>query len=273
MLKLVHSLGVKEVVLPFTAPLILAADLERTMSTLGRVLRIRQAMTHRNLGSDLIEANSAETTHCASEVFVYKIVGEANRLENLCTGVGRNCGDAHFGHDLQYALARRLDVVPNRLDWIMHRCAIFSDEVFDRLERKVRVDGCSAVPDQETHVMNLSSVTGLDDQPNTSTRLFANEMVMNRTCKQQRGNRCHLDIGTAIGKDKHCCASLNRIGRKPTNIFERFRQTLSPSGNRIQARYDDSSEVGCAFMVGDVNQRAQFVVVEDWTFNNNLTTR
>ena len=26
-------------------------------------------------------------------------------------------------------------------------------------------------------------------------------------------------------------------------------------------------------MIGDVNQCAQFVVIEDWTFNNNLTAR
>jgi hypothetical protein len=121
--------------------------------------------------------------------------------------------------------------------------------------------------------MNLSSITGLDDQPNTSTRLLADEMVMNRTCKQQRWDRSHFSIGAAIGKDKHGCASLDRIGRKATNIFKRFRQTLSPSGNRIEARNDDGSEVGCAFMVGNVNQRAQFVVIEDWTLNNNLATR
>ncbi|CAB4649994.1 unannotated protein [freshwater metagenome] len=219
MLKLVDRFGIEEVVLPFSAPLILATHLERTMSSLRWILRIRQAMTHSNLGCDLIETNATETTHRASEVFVNKIVRETNRFENLCPGVRGHCGDAHFGHDLQNTLARGLDVVTNRLDWIVHLCAIFSDEVFDRLKREVRIDGCSAVTDQETHVMHLSCVTSLDDQTNSCARLFADEVVVNSTCKEQRRNRSHFSVSAAIGKDKHGCPGLDRVRRQAPNIL------------------------------------------------------
>ncbi|CAB4550282.1 unannotated protein [freshwater metagenome] len=87
MLKLVDRFGIEEVVLPFSAPLILATHLERTMSSLRWVLRIREAMTHSNLSCDLVETNATETTYRAGEVFVDKIVRETNRLENLRTGV------------------------------------------------------------------------------------------------------------------------------------------------------------------------------------------
>jgi hypothetical protein len=118
--------------------------------------------------------------------------------------------------------------------------------------------------------MNLSSISGLNDQANTCTCLFANEVVMNGTRKEQRRNRGHFCVCTTIGKDKHRCPCLDRFGSEASNILERFRQTLSPGGNRIQTGNDDGSEVGRAFVIGDVDQRAQLVIVQDWTFNNYL---
>jgi hypothetical protein len=119
-------------------------------------------------------------------------------------------------------------------------------------------------------VVNLSRVSGLNDQTNPCTRLLPNEVVVNGTRKKQRRNRGHIYVCTTIGEDKHRCPCLDRIGSEASNILERFRQTLSPGGNRIQTGNDDGSEVGRAFVVGDVDERAQLVIVQDWTFNNYL---
>src|SRR5262249_2256221 len=49
------------------------------------------------------------------EVPLHQLLVESDRLEHLRAGVRRDGRDAHLGHDLQDALAERLDVVAHRL--------------------------------------------------------------------------------------------------------------------------------------------------------------
>ncbi|CAB4950430.1 unannotated protein [freshwater metagenome] len=105
MLEFVNRLRVEEVIFPFTTPLVFPTNFERTMGPLCWVFGIGKAMTDCDLGRDFVEANATQTAHRATEVFVDQIVRQANGFENLSTGIGRNRGDAHLGHDLEYALA------------------------------------------------------------------------------------------------------------------------------------------------------------------------
>ena len=80
---------------------------------------------------------------------------QADRLEDLRAGVGGDGGHAHLGHDLQHALAERLDQVAAAA--LVARCSAASsprcDQVRDRLDRQVGVDGGGAVADQQRHVV------------------------------------------------------------------------------------------------------------------------
>ena len=47
----------------------------------------------------------------AGEILVDEVAGQADSVEDLGAAIGLVGGDAHLGHDLQNALADRLDVV------------------------------------------------------------------------------------------------------------------------------------------------------------------
>ena len=98
----------------------------------------------------------------AGEVLVDELVAEADRLEDLRTGVGRDRRDAHLRHHLQHALAGGLDVVLHGLVRVDAGEAALDDQVLDGLEREVRVDGAGAVADEQRHVMHLAGVARLD---------------------------------------------------------------------------------------------------------------
>ena len=102
-LQLEDGLGVKQVVLAFAAPLVLAAEIEvRWACSSGRgrkALRWRAA----NIGGDLFEVDSTERCDGAVEVLVQKLLG-TGRWHRPTGRPGRTQrGNAHLGHDLEHA--------------------------------------------------------------------------------------------------------------------------------------------------------------------------
>ncbi len=138
MLQLEHRVRVEQVVLALAAPLVLAADLELAVRPLVGPVQVRQRVPGGDVVGDVVEVDAAGGAGQPGEVFVEHVLGNADGLEQLRAGVGRQRGDAHLGHHLQHALARRLDVVGLGLVTVeaVERAAI--DHVLDRLERHVR---------------------------------------------------------------------------------------------------------------------------------------
>ena len=61
------------------------------------------------------DTNAFNIGRRASEILLDEIFLQANRFENLRTGIRHVGGNAHFGHDLVQPFADRLDVVINIL--------------------------------------------------------------------------------------------------------------------------------------------------------------
>ena len=140
-LELEDRLGVEEVVLALAAPLVLAAGLEVAVGPLLGPARVGDGVAQADLLGELVEADAAEAADGAGEVLVDELLAEADGLEDLRAGVGRDRRDAHLGHHLQDALAGGLDVVVDGLHRVAHVGEVLGDEVLDRLEGEVRVDG------------------------------------------------------------------------------------------------------------------------------------
>ena len=109
-------LRVEQVRLALAAPLVLAADLQArggpaAMPVAGYALAWRAATS--------LAMTSMPTPPILVAVplkyFATKLVVEADGLEDLGAAVGGDGGDAHLGHDLQDALAERLDQVADGL--------------------------------------------------------------------------------------------------------------------------------------------------------------
>ena len=186
-LELEDRLGVEEVVLALAAPLVLAAHLELAVGPLGRA-RPRRPWRWRVATSAASTERPMPPMRLAVPVKYSSIRArvEPDGLEDLGAGVGGHGRDAHLGHDLEHALAGRLDVVAPGLAGRDALEQPLGDHVVDGVERQVRVDRRRAEADEQRHVVHLAGVAGLDDQADLGPGLLAHQVVVHGRGQQQR---------------------------------------------------------------------------------------
>ena len=200
------GLRVEQVQLALAAPLVLATGLELAVCGRDPADGVRRAVAQRHLLGDHVDADAAELGGGAGEVLVDHLGGQAERLEDLRTGVGRDRGDTHLGHHLEHALAERLHQVGDRLLRLDLDVEAVAGEVLDRLHREVGVHRCGAVPDQRGDVVHLADVTGLDQQADLGAGLLAHEVVVHGGGHQQRRDRCVGRVAVPVGEHDHARA-------------------------------------------------------------------
>ena len=195
----------------------------------------------------------------AGEVLVDERLLQADRFEDLRTGVRRDRRDAHLRHHLQDALARGLHVVLDRL--ALGDAAPITPsrhEVADRVEREVGVDRAGAVAEQQREVMHLARFAGLDDEPDARARLLAHEVVVHRGGDQQRGNRRVLGVGVTVGEDDEVRAVGDRLAHLRAHVVDRHAQAFAAVGDRVVAVHGERREPGDRVVaVVDVAQLAR----------------
>lgn len=76
-------------VLALTTPLVLAAHLELAVRALLGTVQVRVGVADRDVGGDLVETDAAEAGLQAGEVLVDQVLRQADDLEQLGAGVGR----------------------------------------------------------------------------------------------------------------------------------------------------------------------------------------
>ena len=151
-------------------------------------------MTLRYFSSNFIETNTAKTRHCSRKEFINKICCQANGFEDLSTGVGRNSGDTHLGHHLQYTLAGCLDVVLHCFVRVHSAKAVHAgfvvgcNHVFNRFKSQVWVNCACTKTDKQCHVMHFASITTFHNKTYLGATLLTNEVMMHSACEQQRWN-------------------------------------------------------------------------------------
>ena len=197
-LELEYRLRVEQVHLALAAPLVLAADRQLTMGSLGGPIGVGVAMTGENLLCHDAEADPSEPAGSAGEVLVDHWLCQSDGLEDLCSGVGGHRRDAHLGHDLEHALRGGLGVVLVRLTRADPLEQAGRDHVVDRVEGHVRVHRAGSEADEERHVVDLTGVTALDDQADLGPLLMAHEVLVDSSGQQQRRDGCELDRRIAI---------------------------------------------------------------------------
>ena len=233
------------------------------------------AVAQRDLLGDLVEADAAEAADGAGEVLVDQLLAEADGLEDLGAGVGRDRGDAHLGHHLEDALAGRLDVVLDRLAGSltpsMRPSAIRSSMVS---KARYGLMARGAVAEQQAHVVHLAGLAGLDHEADPGAGLLADEVVVHGRGEQQRRDRRQLVGGAAVGQDDDVGAVGDGLAAaSAAHRLERLAQALAALGHRVEAADDDGLEVRRAAVVVDVDELGQLVVVEDRARQVDLAAR
>ena len=131
-----------------------------------------------------LEADAAEARRRPGEAFPDDLVADPDRLEDLGAGVGGDRGHAHLGHDLEHALAERLDQVGHGLPGGDLGDLPGADHVLDRLDGQVGTDSRGPVADEQGDVVALASVSGLHDQASPGPGPLPDQVVVHRAGEQ-----------------------------------------------------------------------------------------
>ena len=96
----------------------------------------------------------------------------------------------------------------------------------DTLNSKVWADGISTVSNQDTHVVDLTGLTSLDNKGSVGSPLVADEMVVNHTSSQASGYGNAVNRRSAVGQDKDVVAGLDALGSSLADSVESVHVTI-----------------------------------------------
>ena len=210
MLELGDGFRRPDVILAAHAVGVFAADIQR-MAIYGRVA-IGRAMAFDGFLGDFRQTRAVGGGAGAGEEPRQELVAESHGIEDLGAAIGLIGRDAHLGHDLQQALADRLDVALVYLV-LAHGFRQFMTKPGQRVEGQVGVDGLGAIASQQGEMMNFAGFAGLDDQTDLGPEPAADQVVMHGGGGQQRRNGDVLGIHVPIGNDEDVVAVMDRLFR------------------------------------------------------------
>jgi hypothetical protein len=184
-LELEHGLRVEQVRFPFAPPLVLPAGFQPPVRGPRPARREGPGVARGRLGGQLVEAHPGQAGRRPGEAGPDDLVADPDRLEDLGAGVGGDRGHAHLGHDLQQALAERLDEVGPGLAGGHPLENAGPGQVLDRLDGQVGTDARGAVPDQQRDVVALAGIARGHDQPDPGPGPLPDQVVVHRAGEQQ----------------------------------------------------------------------------------------
>ncbi len=134
--------------------------------------------------------NYKQTVVAALSITYPALATYTDRFEELRPAIAAQRRNAHLRDRLQNALLHGRDVLVGKLvGGHVRRQVAVGMELFDGLERQIRVDGPRPVADQQGNMHNLTRFSRLDDQTGFGPGSFADQMVMNGRSRQEAWNR------------------------------------------------------------------------------------
>ncbi len=224
------GLGVPNMFLAGDPEGVVAANVEG-LGGVGLLAECVLVAAHRLCG-DFVKADAFDHRGGAGEVVVDELRVEADGIEDLRTAVGLERRDAHLGHHLQHALLDGFDVGIAGLG----RCRSAGDLIYerlDRVDREVGVDRLCAVSTEETEVMHLPRLAGLDDEANLCAEAFADQVVVDRRRCEERGDGDAVDSLATIRQDQDVAPVLHGLGGAGAESFECRANTFDAFVGRV----------------------------------------
>ena len=170
-----------------------------------------------SFSSDGLEPDTANGRRRPGEMAVYQSAVQPDRFTDLRATKARQRGDTHLREDLEQTLIDRLHVGRFRDRRIGTVAEIApAGHAGHRLEGEIRVDGTRAISHEQCALRALARFGRLDNETDTSTQSFANEMVMNRGHGQQRRNGRVLFVHAHIAENEDATTSAYRLRGRTT---------------------------------------------------------
>mmetsp|Transcript_65623 Transcript_65623/g.168919 ORF Transcript_65623/g.168919 Transcript_65623/m.168919 type:complete len:262 (+) Transcript_65623:556-1341(+) len=182
---------------------------------LHEAARREAALVHgEGLHRQLLEAEALELAGDAVEAQVHDVLVQADGIGNLRTLIAPQCRDAHFGHDLQQALADCLLVLgeETRLGRVLvlrHLALLLQRQ--DGLVGQVGADGISAKGQQQGMVADLVGLATVNDQRRLHTPLLLHQRLVHSAAAEERWNGHLADRGRAVGEDHDLAAGIHGL--------------------------------------------------------------
>jgi len=155
------GLRVEQMEFAVVAPLILAARVEHAVDlTVGESVPMPRECFLRNH----VEADALDARRCPGEIFIHDYAVEADGLENLRAMITLDRRDAHLGHRFHDAFDRGLDEFFD-CGLVVGFCQqALLDQIVERREREIRIDGRAAITDEQREMMHLARFAGFENQ-------------------------------------------------------------------------------------------------------------
>ena len=224
------------------------------------VFRVTERVATKRFFGQHVERHALDPRRGAHETLVDDLVTQPQRLEDLGPLVRLQRADAHLGHHLQHALGDGLSI--RRDDLVVgHRFVHqpVADRLPQRLERQVGVDRVGPVADQQTEVVDLTGLAGLDDQPDSGAFAGLDQVVVDRPGGQQRRNRHAVLADVAVGQHDQLDAGVDgRLGFGGDPV-----QRRPQTGPALGAIERDVDDLAVPTLEIDVRQRRGFFVGQD----------
>ncbi len=256
-------LRVEQVHLTLAAPLVFTAGVQVAVGELRGDHRVRLVVTGRDLVRDDVDAHTVQPGRRPGEVGAHQLLGQADRLEHLGSGVAGHGGDAHLAHHLEHALAQRLDeVLLGLLTGDAGQLAAIED-VVDRLEGQVGVDSGRTVSEKQGDMVDLACVTALHDETDLGAGLLPDEVVVDGRGEQQRGNRRLVPIGIAVGQDDDAGTVRDRLADATADLVEPLGERRSAAVHIVEATDSHRREPRHVTVVVDTNDLGKLRVADN----------
>ena len=164
------------------------------------------------VGLQILEVRALNAAVGALEAHADDFIAQADDFEQLRAAIARNGRDAHFGHDLEQALA---DAAPvTAAEFLAHGGFHFqralAHEIEQSLVREIGIDRGGAAADQAGEVMRVARRAGLHQNIALAAQPGLHQPVMHGAGGEQRVDR-HLAFDEIpVGEQQHDLAIAHR---------------------------------------------------------------
>ena len=139
----------------------------------------------RFFGQDF-EADAFDAAGGPCETLINDFVVKTDGLENLRAFVRLQRGNAHLGHDLEHALSDRLLIgVHDLVVGVISGQQAIALSLPQSFEGSVRVDGISAVADEQAVMVDLAGFARFENDSNLRSLGLADEVMVHRADGQE----------------------------------------------------------------------------------------
>ena len=151
------------------------------------------------LGSQDVEANTLDPARGAVEAALDDLVPNPDRLENLGSFIALECGDSHLRHDLEHSLGDAFSIPLNNL---AVGVAVGKESVVaafaESLKGEVGIDRIRSVSNLQAMVVNLSSLSCFNYDPDPGTKVRSDQMMVHSAHRGEGTDGYLINFNAAI---------------------------------------------------------------------------